>query len=279
MVLYKYLSPDRIDVLRNCKIRFSQPGALNDPFEVKPSFSKITTDEEASRTFDIQFPEALEKEYQELPRSIRRKVSFKDFLEEARKRFPNANDQFIKVLDEYTLVLRNQMTQILDEKIGILSLTQTPINKLMWAHYTDSYKGFVIGFDATHPFFDKRKSDVDEFGYLRKVEYHDSRPSLPMIELDGTHIFLIKGREWEYEEEWRMIRPLQEADEAIAAEPYPICLFKFPADIVSEIILGNKMPENKKTELITLVNSNFSLAKIYQAEVDIQDYNIRLNQL
>jgi hypothetical protein len=35
-MLYKYLSKDRVDVLQNLKIRFSQPQALNDPFESLP---------------------------------------------------------------------------------------------------------------------------------------------------------------------------------------------------------------------------------------------------
>ena len=32
-VLYKYLYPDRNDVLRDRRIRYSQPSALNDPYE------------------------------------------------------------------------------------------------------------------------------------------------------------------------------------------------------------------------------------------------------
>lgn len=42
MILYKYLTPDRIDVLQNCMVRYTQPGAFNDPFEVKPYISNST---------------------------------------------------------------------------------------------------------------------------------------------------------------------------------------------------------------------------------------------
>ena len=31
--LYKYLCPERVDVLQNLRIRFTQVSALNDPFE------------------------------------------------------------------------------------------------------------------------------------------------------------------------------------------------------------------------------------------------------
>ena len=37
MIVYKYLQPERIDVLENGMIRFSQPHDLNDPFETNIS--------------------------------------------------------------------------------------------------------------------------------------------------------------------------------------------------------------------------------------------------
>lgn len=33
--LYKYLSPDRVEILQNCLTRYTPPGALNDPFEMR----------------------------------------------------------------------------------------------------------------------------------------------------------------------------------------------------------------------------------------------------
>ena len=36
MVLYKYLTPARLDVLEGRRIRFTQPAAFNDPFEFRP---------------------------------------------------------------------------------------------------------------------------------------------------------------------------------------------------------------------------------------------------
>ena len=35
-VLYKYVSPERIEVLLNKRLRFTQACALNDPFEFSP---------------------------------------------------------------------------------------------------------------------------------------------------------------------------------------------------------------------------------------------------
>src|SRR5215467_14012687 len=36
MLLYKFLTPERLDVLEKGLIRFTQPAALNDPFESRP---------------------------------------------------------------------------------------------------------------------------------------------------------------------------------------------------------------------------------------------------
>jgi hypothetical protein len=37
-ILYKYVRPERIDILLNKRIRFTQPCFLNDPFEFAPGF-------------------------------------------------------------------------------------------------------------------------------------------------------------------------------------------------------------------------------------------------
>ena len=46
MAVYKYVSPERIDVLQNCRVRYTQPRYLNDPFELRPHFSDLMGREE-----------------------------------------------------------------------------------------------------------------------------------------------------------------------------------------------------------------------------------------
>lgn len=58
-----------------------------------------------------------------------------------------------------------------------LSLSKNQNNLLMSSHYCDCHRGFIVGFDATHPFFtlaaQGRKSA------LRKVNYSRFRPIMP----------------------------------------------------------------------------------------------------
>src|SRR4030042_6155241 len=44
MKLYKYVIPERIDVVHDLRIRFTPPGYLNDPFESRITFA-LTPDE------------------------------------------------------------------------------------------------------------------------------------------------------------------------------------------------------------------------------------------
>lgn len=44
--LYKYATPDRVDVLEGLKIRFTQAAVLNDPFECSPAFSDLFPSDE-----------------------------------------------------------------------------------------------------------------------------------------------------------------------------------------------------------------------------------------
>ncbi|SDO59033.1 hypothetical protein SAMN04490208_4280 [Pseudomonas poae] len=43
--LFKYLHPDRVDVLKTGKICFSSPTNLNDPFELKPPLRLYESEE------------------------------------------------------------------------------------------------------------------------------------------------------------------------------------------------------------------------------------------
>ena len=43
---YKYVTAERIDVLQNELIRFSQPSALNDPRDMRPHIERVFTDDE-----------------------------------------------------------------------------------------------------------------------------------------------------------------------------------------------------------------------------------------
>jgi hypothetical protein len=163
---------------------------------------------------------------------------------------------------EYTPMVRAFLEEKFDQLLGILSLTEKPDNLLMWSHYAASHEGFVIGFDSNHSYFDHRKSERDEFRWLRKVDYRRDRPNAPLNALDGVDVFLVKSKAWEYEQEWRIMLPIAEATEVVPGEPLPICLFDFPPDAVTEVIIGSRMQEMHKLRLRAILKQRTELANV-----------------
>lgn len=278
-MLYKYVGPDRIDLLKNHCIRYSQPEVFNDPFEFKPFISKIASEETVQSQMQEELPAVLRQTYSELPAEIRASMTFEQFMLKSKKimeHIPHVNGIF----NTLTQIVRQQVSEQLANAIGILSLTETPDNLLMWAHYANSHEGFVIGFDNHHPYFDERRGPQDEFHYLRKVEYRKQRPNTPMIELTGTELFLVKSEQWSYENEWRILRPLQDANQVIEKALYPIHLFAFPPEIIREIIIGCRMPEEIRSQIVQTVkwDEQYQDVEILQAKPDEQEFRLILRK-
>lgn len=120
-VLYKYYKPDSWKYLfEDWTIRFSPFTEFNDPFEAMPAFKKIFSEDKRKE---------LQKMYPEL------KDGRLDSLECGNK------------IDELKCRIQNCYN------IGVFCLTPTSNNILMWSHYTESHKGFVVGFDMESDFF------------------------------------------------------------------------------------------------------------------------------
>src|SRR5882762_64340 len=62
MILYKYLQPERLDVLSNKTIRFTQPGGFNDPFEFRPQIENAASKEEIKASVEKNWEKLLEAE-------------------------------------------------------------------------------------------------------------------------------------------------------------------------------------------------------------------------
>lgn len=107
-------------------------------------------------------------------------------------------------------------------QIGIISLSETPRNILMWSHYADQYKGMCIGYKTD--FLDRyegRYHDVlPTIYHPEKVNYDNSRydPLTDMFTADHKDelrkqilqmSLLRKGDDWLYEKEHRSIVPME----------------------------------------------------------------------
>jgi|SRR5437588_3544889 len=155
MFAYKYLHQERInDVLKLSLIRFTQPAALNDPFEVRPNLTEIR------RFFDT-----LHRAAPDVDPTNEDLRGTQDFISDT---FGNWNEDNAS-------------------KLLFLSLSKNRNNLLMWSHYCDSHRGFVIGFDTSHPFFSNALAGAKS--PLREVIYSRYRPVMPAPNQDAVSYF------------------------------------------------------------------------------------------
>lgn len=122
------------------------------------------------------------------------------------------------------------LINFINDRVGVLSLSEDPESTLMWGHYAAGFTGAVIEFDAEHDFFSDKDSTPTEANILAKVSYSSSRPTLTAKFLKSLNfgenpsiwrsllyqkqsLFLTKSVAWSYEKEWRCIRTLDINDE------------------------------------------------------------------
>jgi len=231
MSLFKYITMDRTSILTDGLIRFSQFGALNDPFEMAPRYPALFIAED----------------------------------DELRERWDYACQRFI-------------------DTHGILCLSESPDNALMWAHYADNHTGLVLEFDENHPFFDQRFSSSMPTRHLLQVMYQRNLPLLPFPLPYAEDLFafwLTKTSDWAYEREWRMALPLDQAASVLEATPYSVHLFRLPLEAILGVILGARMPPSEKMRIVALIRSQPQLQHVtlYQATLDETTFSVVVREL
>lgn len=274
--LFKYLHPDRIDVLEACKICFASPLNLNDPFELKPPIRLYESDESMWATVDELMPQLIEETFAELPAAARGLITREQIESAARAQMLSAENGFASILKGLTPALLSRFNEEMENRVGILCLTEAPDDILMWAHYACSHEGFVIEFDPESAFFNQRRTMKDEFRHLRPVRYSNVRPSLTFDKADFKAM-LTKSEHWSYEREWRMMADLGDATTTLTIHGKTYHLFEFPSSSIKSVILGARMPQAIRARFLELLSDNPALAHVncYQASTD--DLLFKLN--
>ncbi len=209
-------------IFENQEIRFTQPRALNDPLEFNPTM-RFHDSEAKYQLYDL------------------------DGIS----------------LPSIELFFRVQVVESQINAYGILSLTKIPNSFDMWSQYANGHRGFVIELkDGFWHYPCMRSKSGDEYP-VGKVEYVEdyavdleelvnAKNEIP-LEILNRELFFKKTSRWEYEYEYRMVRPLSDS---LTYKPpdteYPytdtnIYLFPVEWECVSSVILGaNMSTENKR---------------------------------
>lgn len=241
-VLYKYRSVTdlSLDALAQARIWYSKPAGLNDPNDVAPRWQK-----------DFSAKEILE-DYVARRRMPEQGDTMTDFIK-IRLASGRTYEQILKEVDKMFMKIdKKPQRELLQDLLyynetmfssfGVLSLSETAINNLMWSHYSDSHRGFCLGFEY------HETNILGQYGdrvtYVEKMPM----PSIASFAMDvgGEVIHQIaytKSSEWAYEQEWRVLKQAGNR------------LYPYPGKL-REIIFGLKMPRDLEEQVRTAVTSS-----------------------
>lgn len=279
MRLFKYFASSRASILTKRLIRFTQPVVFNDPFEFLPCIKSIATDLEYRQTLE----EAANKDFSELYESVGAAglgISKEVFFQQtnaALLKFGPAAQQMLKALIPQA---QKKLYDSFNEHIGVLCLSERNDDLLMWAHYADCHKGFVIEFDPESDFFNQRRGPADSLRHLRKVKYSHKRPAITLSETSEEEFFLTKSDHWKYEAEWRMMMALADFDEKQERDDGDVYLFRFPASAIKSVVFGSKMPESLSDSIMRDVAflEGYEHVDFFKASIHPTDYELTIEQ-
>lgn len=277
MCLYKYLHEDRVSLLDDGLRRFTQPSEFNDPFEVKPVIKDLGADPQTTKSFGSHYESTVRELHKKLSPEIKKKLPLEKLINT-----PALKNKFLEILKiemtKQTPNLVASMQENFSKKAGILSLSEASDNLLMWAHYANDHRGFVVGFDVTHEFFNQKRTDADQLRHLRKIQYSHSRPKLTFSETKSIDELMIKGAIWDYEKEWRMTQSIADADKVLERD---IHLFRIPFSAFKSVRIGVRANQQTKQKVLDLLSSNSELGhvKIYQLSIHDSKYELVQNLL
>ncbi|WP_332763127.1 DUF2971 domain-containing protein [Pseudomonas koreensis] len=281
MRMFKYFGAERLSVIENCLIRFSPPAAFNDPFEFFPFIKSINTQDE----FESTLVEYADRDHSDLYAAMDEGVKAIMSKEEFHVRM-SANMRLMAPLIRHNMessipAMQEALYAGWNNHIGVLCLSEKNDDLLMWAHYADCHKGFVLEFDPQSDFFNRKVGPNDSLRSLRKVVYGQKRPEVTLSQTNEEEFFLTKSDHWEYEAEWRMMLPLSEADKTLDMAGEKICLFEFPVNAVKSVVLGAKMPEGLSMAVIEKLRSNnaYKNVSLFRAKIHPTDYRLIVEQI
>ena len=129
--------------------------------------------------------------------------------------------------------------------VGVVSLAENPLDRVMWAHYAGSHHGFVAEFAHGEEFLeDGFRQRVGPFGSAAKVQYLKPDEQHPKWIRDSLNIekdakvLWTKHSKWSDEQEWRVIQSHGNAAPCPASDGTPRSLLKFEPNHLIRVIFG-----------------------------------------
>ena len=234
----KAADPKRTEeIITTNSIFFALPKDLNDPFECKAIIDVSATPEEIEGFFRRNSPGMGEEQ---LAKFVAR---------------------FVKDPALFESTLQTSYDDLVP-KTGLCCLGEKADNILMWAHYADSHKGICLKFDLLEAY--------ETFAFIGKVNYTNEYPKYNVLSTADKFksYYCTKARCWEYEDEWRAIRPTGPE------------LIHFPKKALVEIVFGcNTKPEDIQRIQEVVAESGGYDIKYQQAHTSPDNFSLVISPL
>ncbi|MEM7166102.1 MAG: DUF2971 domain-containing protein [Planctomycetota bacterium] len=150
------------------------------------------------------------------------------------------------------------------DEARVLSLARTAFPLLLWAHYAESHKGVALGFDLSGT-------------SAGNVEYTNTMPDIGAWE-DSSKILqlmLTKSRDWQYEQECRILLEQSELVEEGGVE-----FVEFGPRPLRQVIAGARSSAQLKSELRRVLSEERYQHVVYlEASCSSIEYKIEFNEV
>ena len=263
MILYKYCCPKRLEPLKDQTLRITQFNQLNDPFDCLPVFS-LQEDETAREEAWQHCRQGIFEKFKEIEgKGEITGLAFQDFVKRV---IPNLEKETKERLsapptdDGWSLEVNLSMQATMSKKHGVVCLSKSPDSLLMWSHYADQHKGYVIGIDPCE--LELPLAAEATVGRFRSVNYQlDRVPSNPRR--NDFDFLYAKSPHWAYEEEWRLVLRLNACRNS--PTPSDIWVRDFGAQNLREIVVGFRAKDADLLREVARIKSSMPSVKIRRA--------------
>ena len=223
--IFRYFPPEASDIFSTRKLWFSAAKDFNDIFEVIPRYDSLVSS---------QIEDALKKQFAFLPPHIA--VDWQSYK---------------KHMQIYTSQLYSETLEVIpqgfqdkfSEHFGIICFSENSDSLSMWGHYAKSHQGFVVEFDRSHSLFAPEE--------LGKVLYSNERPVAEASQgLNSWKVILTKSPAWDYECEYRIVKPLKKLKRAIRRDGVEKTYIELPCNAVHAVYFGCKTLQKARDEIL-----------------------------
>lgn len=200
---YRSLSERTLESLSEGYIWLAEISSLNDPFECSIQFDnnecwrEYYSSEKFKDMFEFKTGQIITKK--ELKRLTTSAEPFEEYIKICR----NRNIPFALTAEQQKQKIQDRWAAIQEETNRNLRICSFSLNKnslLLWSHYADEHKGICIEYDFED--IDVIRTFMQPIIYRDKVHKMGVMEEYSVMQMVGSS--LIKSKDWEYEQEWRL---------------------------------------------------------------------------